>query len=850
MSDRLALCKRWINLLVLPAFYLGIAVGTTWPLAARLTSHLPGGTTDTLVHYWNGWWAEQALSAAQSPFRSAYLYHPTGLSLVYHNFAWNSIVPWLALKSWLGGFAAYNALILVNLALCGLAAFLLAYRMIGDKRAALLAGLIYQCWPLRLSQLDHPNLISTQWIPLFLLFLARVVRQGRRRDGVCAGLFLALVGYTRWQQLIPAAIMGSVYLLCVLPSHWASRRRWMPALLLAGVVALLALAPPMLLLINQQRTAPADVLEEGDETLFQTDLMAYVTPGGNHPLLGALTQPAYDRYYASRHAERRFSAYVGLTVLILALLGMWRARTRRASRPWAVMALVLLSLALGPTLRVNGQLYPAVPMPYRLAARTFVVRLLRVPDRYNMFLALPTAMLAARGVTVVLARLQRRGRRATLAASCLLAGAILFEYLVIPVPLQQPQVSPFYEQLAAEPGDLAVLNLPRDTQESKRYMFDQTTHQHAILQGKTARFPRGTFDYLDAQPWLGTLRQSSMTPPAHTDVSRQLATLAQDGVRYIILHKTSRLDVRLAHWRRYFLIAPYFEDDLIAVYPTAPLAGRDFALAHELAPGIGPLRVITSTACLNPGRVLEVDVGWGATAPPGQDLSVELALLDDGGIVRQEQVFALSPGWPTQEWPANALAWGYYTLRATPSLPGGDYTLTLTLLNAETGEAQRRALPVGRITVSESACAFPLATDVVGVHALFGDDLRLLGYQLHRDGQELTLTLHWRSERRMGSDYKVFVHVFDPASGARVAQDDAMPLRWTYPTTLWEPGETVRDAIPLALDGVAAGDYRVVVGVYDAATAERLPALGEDGQPLPDAQVILPETVQVQAPGP
>jgi hypothetical protein len=821
-----------------------------------MTTHLPGHTTDTLVHYWNGWWAGRALGSFQSPFYTPYLYHPAGLSLVYHNFAWVSIAGWLVLRPWVGGYAAYNLLVLANMALCGFATFLLARDLVEDRRAAFAAGLIYQCWPFRLSQLDHPNLISTQWIPIFLLFLIRAVRRGRWRDGALAGLFLALVGYTRWQQLIPAAIVGGTYLACTLPGKLAISlssssssssslwRRWLPALLLTGGVAIAALTPPALLLMEQQRTAPADVIAE-DETLYQTDLLAYVTPSGAHPLLGSLTQLAYDRYYARRHRDRRYPAYVGATTLILALWGLWKAR--RDSVPWAAAALVLVLLALGPTLLVNGTRYPAVPMPYRLVARLVLVRLMRVPDRFNLFLALPVALLAAHGASHALTIAGRRDGRTAVALSCLLSGLILFEYLAVPVPLQQPQVSPFYTQLATEEGDFAVLNLPRDTQESKGYMFAQVTHDHPILQGKTARFPQGAFDYLDGQPWLRALRQSSRMPPARTDVSRQLATLAQDGVRYVILHKTRGIDVRLDHWRRYFAVPPRYEDAFIAVYPTAPLAGRDLVLTDELAPGIGPIRVITSTDCVNPGRLLEVDVVWGTTAPPGRNLDARLALATEDGTMRYEQVFPLSPGWRVQKWPVNAVAWGYYTLRVPPSLHGGVYAITLTLVDPATGAAQGRAMQVGQVTVSEGTCTFPVPAGAVEVNALFGDDLRLLGYQQAREGDQLALTLHWRSERRMESDYMVFVHVFDPVSGLRAAQDDSMPLRWTYPTTFWEPGEVVRDEIPLSLEEAPAGVYGIVVGVYDPTTMERLLVIDGTGRLQPDAQVLLPGgTVEVR----
>jgi hypothetical protein len=131
----------------------------------------------------------------------------------------------------------------------------------------------------------------------------------------------------------------------------------------------------------------------------------------------------------------------------------------------------------------------------------------------------------------------------------------------------------------------------------------------------------------------------------------------------------------------------------------------------------------------------------------------------------------------------------------------------------------------------------------VCLNAVFGDALRLLGYRIRSKGNRLLVTLHWRSEQRMAIDYKVFVHVFNPETNIPVAQDDAMPQRWRYPTTLWGPGEQIEDEIPIDIRGVAPGRYGVAVGVYDPQTMERLPVVDADGQACPDGRLILPEEI-------
>ena len=115
----------------------------------------------------------------------------------------------------------------------------------------------------------------------------------------------------------------------------------------------------------------------------------------------------------------------------------------------------------------------------------------------------------------------------------------------------------------------------------------------------------------------------------------------------------------------------------------------------------------------------------------------------------------------------------------------------------------------------------------------------LAGYRIVRAEMNLYLRLFWRSEKRMETDYKVFVHLYDLDNNLPVVQDDSMPMRWSYPTTLWSPGETVTDTISLSLNGVVAGEYGLAVGVYDPASAERLSGVRGDGYLVPDGRLVL-----------
>jgi len=144
------------------------------------------------------------------------------------------------------------------------------------------------------------------------------------------------------------------------------------------------------------------------------------------------------------------------------------------------------------------------------------------------------------------------------------------------------------------------------------------------------------------------------------------------------------------------------------------------------------------------------------------------------------------------------------------------------------------------ISESHDVCLYRIEQGTgpeVGLDARFGESLVLSGYDLTltRDGPgegafRLGLFLHWEATSALTESYKVFVHVVD-GNGALIAQDDSVPVLWTYPTNRWEAGSRVVDFHTARLPAeVTAGDVTVYVGLYpEADPARRLGMVTEDG---------------------
>jgi hypothetical protein len=249
-------------------------------------------------------------------------------------------------------------------------------------------------------------------------------------------------------------VVIGLYLLCKCLTERTCRTwRTLGLLALVGLVAVALMAPLATPMVVAQltRTYPEDVFIDQQDT-GQADLLAYVLPSHYHPLWG----DAAFRLYENLIGNRVRIPFLGYTAIGLALYGM--VRRWRTARFWVLAAIVYIVLALGPQLRVNGQFYPQVPMPYRLVGDLFFVRILRKPQRFNLFVGLPVGMLASLGVTALLR--QRSFKRKSVLLAGVVGALILFEYCPIPYSTTRPVIPAWYHQLAQEPGHFAVLDLP------------------------------------------------------------------------------------------------------------------------------------------------------------------------------------------------------------------------------------------------------------------------------------------------------------------------------------------------------------------------------------------------------
>ncbi len=810
LARRATLLKKFGPVL----FYVILVAIFTWPLLTQFGTHIPGTESDAFVHLWVFNWFGQALKSGTNPLYTNLLFFPVGVSLLNHNVAWFNIAAWFLLKPFIGLAPAYTLTLLLFLAFNGYALYLFVKDITQSQRASLLAGVIGTTWPFITTQLHHPNLIIIGFIPLTMRHLRRFILHKKKRDLAATAVFICLLGSVRVQLLLISLLLIGLYAFYLLwqTKQLTSKKIWQQ-FGVAAIFTAVGLSPFVISILWYQltRNNPGDLFAQ--DLFFEfTDLAHYLQPSPFHPLWGeAIKQLDSVPFHVP---------FLGYTVIGLALLAL--LTKKRSVFFWWGSALFFMLLALGPVLEVGGT--RLFTMPHIWLYEHIIIPILRAPNRFNVLLPVPFAVLAALGYGWLETRLPRNWYRS--GVWVLLIGLIWFEFAMAPFPGLPLTVPNWYQTLAQDSEMYGLVEVPMDLQHEEIYMLYQVTHGKAMVEGNVARPPREAYAFIRETPLLHHLDRvnPNLPPDQDINISAQLEMLSTADIRYIVLHRPFLTEAELQTWQDWFLLPPYYEDEQVIVYQTdtMPLAE---AFADE--PAVSE-HVILGSAKAIPTQTtqlgwVQVQTHWyvskGFSEPENE---ICLALIDQEMNVQQTSCGYNVIDSTEEGGLEGGLLQRTYQLQVGSTLADGPYQVAFYQPTDEASVSEQMVTAVS-LTVEPFPRTFDPPTPSMPIDVTFGDELALVGYDLAQTSASLDLTLYWHAIQKPLHSYKMFVHIIDETSGTVVAQQDYVPQNWQYPTNFWLADEYVTDQLVLDLTAVPTGNHHVQVGIYQPETGNRLP---------------------------
>ncbi|MCL4505540.1 MAG: glycosyltransferase family 39 protein [Chloroflexi bacterium] len=296
--------------------------------------------------------------------------------------------------------------------------------------------------------------------------------------------------------------------------------------------------------------------------------------------------------------------------------------------------------------------------------------------------------------------------------------------------------------------------------------------------------------------------------------------------------------------------------------PKSPPVGMRMAEPITYGGSIQLLGYTVPTSKVTRGNIATIRLYWRALKPMAKDyaLRVENFSLDGHSF---QNGLDYTPGrsvYPTSFWqPGDTFAEDYYLPVGLDAPAPTLATFKVTWFDTEQDNVLAQSLApvckegkvcepkIGQIAVALDGAAVAQWANMPALFHL-SNGIDLLNDQVPpsvRPGQTLSLTLVWRANSAALPELTTFVHL-QSADGTLVAQGDSPPRSGLYPTSIWGAGEVIPDEYAIHIGpATPPGIYRLVIGMYDPQTIQRVPVSDAKGTIVRDYAIPLGE-IEVQ----
>jgi hypothetical protein len=506
----------WVELGFAALFYTLCVALFFYPCLSRITTSIIGPAADNMQHYWGLWWANKAFTNGLDLAHSTYIYHPQGTSLYFQPFSFYNLAVSFFLTKFLCLTTVYNILILHTFILGGIGAFLLSRHLTGHFYASLIAGFIFAFNPSHfVHSLHHDETASIQFIPFFVLFFIKSMRNQSWKSIILACLFFFLMTICSWYYMVYGLIF---MVLAYVYMAWEKKQVFILDVFFKMVLIVLStvlLFLPWFVNMMVSWGGNSGMIERGGHSSANADLLAFITPHHFHWLRELEFIKIVNKMFTGNQSSK--IVYLGVFALGLGYLGYRKNRIDTKPYVWAFFAFLLFSM--GEFVHVLGKKLPII-LPYAALKVMPFLKAARYPSRMIVFSYLFLSILVAFGIrylwSLPLAKLKR---------FVMLSGVVLLlllDYFSVCNNMTTIEMPACYHALKNRPEKFAILDLPAsDRFYLKKYMVYQTMHHIPTVTGDILRrIDHSLIEDLDFE-----------------DLSRQKLQLESNKVKYIVYHK-------------------------------------------------------------------------------------------------------------------------------------------------------------------------------------------------------------------------------------------------------------------------------------------------------------------------
>ncbi len=360
--------NKYLKIIIL---YSLITITITYPLILKANSHLFKGFVPssydikqfTWEPVWNnvhpdvlGWvyvyaWNAHILTTNPRDYFNANMYYPNKNTLAYNSFSLtNGLIAMPINLIFHNSVLAYNFLIFFSYIMSAFAMYLLTNYFLKNEPIAFISGLMFICTWFNYVRIQDAIIISSEWIPLTLLYLFKFINEKKSKHIFLSLLFYLCQALTEWYS---AVFLAYTIGLCILTNIILNGREVinLKNILLFFVVLILvfAILYPLAIPYFENKSQFLDFKRTKDDALWKAFYLDdYLIPK--------------DKI---KYIQYAFFIFLLFTPLKLKNLKTDIRQIKTAKYFFVILALFSFIISLGPRLKAFSRVWN-IPLPYSL----------------------------------------------------------------------------------------------------------------------------------------------------------------------------------------------------------------------------------------------------------------------------------------------------------------------------------------------------------------------------------------------------------------------------------------------------------------------------------------------------
>ena len=519
----------------------------TFPVIFDLTTDAAGLDCYDQCHMmWRIWWADFSFQNGLDFHHSNYMFYPDGVD-IGGNLAYFTTFIGFLLVQFLDYVAAWNTIWFLGFVFGGYGCYLLANNFNKNYLSSIIAGMIFTFGTYHMvHSMLHIGLSMIVWLPIFVLFLFKLLEKQSKCYPIVGGIIFFLVSLTHMYYAVFIAIFSIIFFaVYILRQKKVSNKTFIVNFSILFTIGLISTSTLFLLNPTSGDEFPMRPLSE--HITYSASLENLILPSSfqtSQVMSNYGTNTSFYSFFDKPVVLPNHEAmiFLGYSVIFLSVLAVIRYRQNHTWF-WLLICGIFILMSLGPELQIFSEstgivlpdkvFYDAIPEWDEI----------RAPARFIVMANMALAVLASYAVYGLIKN-KFSSFKQQLILTAVIGFVILFEFSMIPYPSYSEPLPNIYEEIKNDESKFTVLPVPiggigdYGLMSDPLILYHQLHHEKPIYGGHESRVSHQTLS--NTQTYF--LNMFHILGSKDDVIKQDLTTHALSlfdhfDIKYVTLHK-------------------------------------------------------------------------------------------------------------------------------------------------------------------------------------------------------------------------------------------------------------------------------------------------------------------------